>query len=87
MISILTTVYNGYEFLNECAKGVFIQECKYKHVEFEWEWWIGINGHGSGGEALEAALRIQDPRVHVINLPEVNGSPYLIAMTCGSLRS
>lgn len=74
MISILTTVYNGYEFLDECAKSVILQECRYGDVEFEWEWWIGVNGHGKGGEALKAAIAVQtDPRIHVVNLPEVVG--------------
>ena len=74
MISILTTVYNGYEFLDECAKSVVLQECRYGEVEFEWEWWIGVNGHGEGGEALKAAAAVQtDPRIHVVNLSEAVG--------------
>jgi glycosyltransferase involved in cell wall biosynthesis len=64
MISILTTVYNGSEFLEECARSVLLQECA-------WEWWIGINGHGEGGVALERAMAVAtDPRIHVVNLPE-----------------
>jgi hypothetical protein len=75
MISILTTVYNGYEFLEECARSVILQQCQHESISLEWEWWIGINGHGDGGEALETALRIQkmDSRIHVSNLPEVKG--------------
>ena len=75
MISILTTVYNGYEFLEECAKSVLLQQCHYNDIDISWEWWIGINGHGEGGEALRIALGIQglDPRIHVINMPDVNG--------------
>jgi glycosyltransferase involved in cell wall biosynthesis len=75
MISILTTVYNGYEFLSECAKSVVTQKDDYAGLEFTWEWWIGINGHGEGGEALRLAkgLEALDSRIHVINLPDVRG--------------
>jgi len=75
MISILTTVYNGYEFLGECAKSVITQKDRYGSIEVEWEWWIGINGHGEGGEALvtATALKKLDRRIHVVNLPDVRG--------------
>ena len=75
MISILTTVYNGYEFLEECAKSVLLQQCRYNDIELTWVWWIGINGHGEGGDALRTALAIQalDPRIHVINMPDSHG--------------
>jgi glycosyltransferase involved in cell wall biosynthesis len=65
----LTTVYNGYEFLGECAKSVLSQQEHYNGLDLSWEWWIGINGHGEGGEALRIALSIQalDPRIHVVN--------------------
>jgi len=78
MISILTTVYNGYEFLSECAKSVVTQQDHYGDLEFTWEWWIGINGHDAGSkglaEAMEAATSAKgsDPRIHVVNL-EVRG--------------
>jgi glycosyltransferase involved in cell wall biosynthesis len=70
MITILTTVYNGYEFLDECAQSVISQQCSDDTVSFTWEWWIGINGHGpDGGPALKAALDVaKDPRIHVVNL-------------------
>jgi hypothetical protein len=55
MISILTTVKDGYEFLEECAKSIFLQHCHYAHISLEWEWWIGINGHGDGGAGAFAA--------------------------------
>lgn len=73
MISILTTIYNGSEFLEECAQSVLLQEC-------EWEWWIGINGHGEGGIALERALALKDPRIHVLNIPEKGRVPALNAL-------
>lgn len=78
MISILTTVKNGYEFLEECAKSIFLQECDYHDIHLEWEWWIGINGHGeTGGAAAAAALTLRDAwpqyRIHVVNMPEVVG--------------
>ena len=76
MISILTTVYNGYEFLEECAKSIITQKCEHDGLHFSWEWWIGINGHGeSGGEAMRIAEKIAeaDSRIHVVNLPNVKG--------------
>jgi len=72
LISILTTVYNGYEFLEECANSIVRQEME------EWEWWIGINGHGeNGGEALATAIRIKNlygkQRIHVVNMHSCRG--------------
>jgi teichuronic acid biosynthesis glycosyltransferase TuaG len=72
LISILTTVYNGYEFLEECAKSIVLQETG------DWEWWVGINGHGvDGGEALAVAIHIQNlygkGRIHVINMHSCRG--------------
>ncbi len=64
-ISILTPVYNGIEFLEQCVSTVIRQ--KYE----EWEMVIGINGHGvTGGEVAAVAHTIaaKDPknRIHVI---------------------
>ena len=81
-VSILTPVYNGWEFLPDCARGVFSQEgmgCG--DAPPNWEWLIGINGHGAdGGKAYLAAHRIiQDTQlppgcaVRVCNLPGVSG--------------
>jgi len=70
LISILTTVYNGYEFLDECAQSIFLQGT-------DIEWWIGINGHGAdGGEAFVKACQIRatyGPSVHVVNLDTCRG--------------
>ena len=88
MISILTTVKGGYEFLEECATSIFLQHCQYADITVEWEWWIGINGHGeSGGAALQEALRIQKlggnkHRVHVVNMPEVEGRVAALNTLC-----
>ena len=78
MITILTTVYNGWEFLEECASSIFLQQCEYGATlpPFQWEWWIGVNGHGEdGGPAMAAALRAaaSRPNVHVVNMPSVKG--------------
>jgi len=76
LVSILTTVYNGYEFLEECAKSIYLQQCEHEgRTVLEWEWWIGVNGHGEGGEALLTAHRVQQgrPNVHVVNMPDVSG--------------
>ena len=80
-VSIVTPLYNGVEFLEECALSVCLQNCKYESTEFTWEWWIGVNGHGDGGNVLECALNIQQKykglintcSIHVINLPTVHG--------------
>ena len=65
MISILVPVYNGIEYLSECVTSVIAQ------TYVEWEMWIGINGHGDGGEVALHAKEIakQDPRIHVIVQP------------------
>lgn len=78
MISILTTVKNGHEFLEECARSIFLQRCEYGDLRLEWEWWIGINGWGiSGGVALEEAMRIKAAwpqyKIHVVNLSDADG--------------
>jgi len=74
-VSILTTVYNGWEFLEECARSIYCQKSDYDGVEVEWEWLIGINGHGEdGGPAMVAAAAAANgPRTRVKNLSQVRG--------------
>ena len=80
-VSILTPLYNGIEFLEECAMSVCLQVCKNEQTSLTWEWWIGINGHETGGEVLKQAQLIQkkcqgsigDCKIHVINLPAAKG--------------
>jgi len=91
MISILTTVKDGYEFLEECAKSIFLQHCRHETIEFSWDWWIGINGHGdTGGEALLTALAIRDAwpqhRIHVVNMPEAKGRVAALNQLCRMTR-
>jgi glycosyltransferase involved in cell wall biosynthesis len=91
MISILTTVKGGYEFLEECAKSIFLQHRTYGAIDFTWEWWIGINGHGEdGGEALAAALKIRDAwphhPIHVVNMPEAKGRVAALNTLCKMTR-
>ena len=64
-VSILTPVYNGIEYLEECVKSVLLQTFQ------DWELLIGINGHGvTGGEAARIAKELsQDPRIRVIVQP------------------
>ena len=64
-VSILTPVYNGIEYLEECVKSVLLQTFQ------DWELLIGINGHGvTGGEAACIAKELsQDPRIRVIVQP------------------
>jgi len=87
MISILTTVKNGYEFLEECARSIFLQQCRHADTTVEWEWWIGVNGHGdSGGPALQEALRVQKlgPSIHVINMPQAEGRVAALNALCAA---
>jgi len=95
MISILTTVKNGYEFLEECATSIFLQHCHYGgKPTFEWEWWIGINGHGeTGGPALAAARKILEAaapehkhRINVINMQDVSGRVDALNTLCAYTR-
>lgn len=74
-VSILTTVYNGWEFLEECARSIYCQKSEYDGVEVQWEWLIGINGHGDdGGPAMvAAAAAARGPNIRVKNLSQVRG--------------
>ncbi|NBV76981.1 glycosyltransferase [bacterium] len=80
-VSILTPIYNGIEFLEQCAMSVCLQECSHLDIHFTWEWLIGINGHGDGGDVLQKAIHVQkkcighigDCAIHVINLPNARG--------------
>jgi len=65
-ITILTPVYNGVEYLEECVLSVLSQTFK------DWELLIGVNGHGeSGGAVAVTAQRIAslDARIKVIVQP------------------
>lgn len=72
-VSIITPLYNGVEFLEQCAMSVCLQNVKNEVTELSWEWWIGVNGHGDGGEVLKKAKLIAekcgDATIHVVNLP------------------
>ena len=82
-VSILTPVYNGWEFLPDCAHGIFSQEALARGGAAApiWEWLIGVNGHGEdGGDAYAAAehlLRDAQPppgcAVRLFNLPAARG--------------
>lgn len=80
-VSILTPLYNGVEFLEQCAMSVCLQQCQYKDMGFTWEWFIGVNGHGTESDVLERAKEIRNKckehigncRIHVVNLPSATG--------------
>ena len=78
-VSILTPLYNGIEFLEQCAMSVCLQNCEYEGAQFTWEWWIGVNGHGDDDQVLQKAEAIRDKCsasngiIHVVNLPHVRG--------------
>jgi teichuronic acid biosynthesis glycosyltransferase TuaG len=62
-ISILTPVFNGVEFLEECVRSVIPQTFP------DWELWIGVNGHGDdGGTVAQVAYQVAklDSRIHVV---------------------
>ena len=74
MISILTTIYNGSEFLKEAVDSVLLQKCSYGDIEFTWELLLGVNGHGEESEVLSKARDLaKDSRIQVINLPQARG--------------
>ena len=62
-VTILTPVFNGIEYLEECYKSVVNQTNK------EWLWIIGINGHGDEKNLVYTTLKnnITDPRIIVKN--------------------
>lgn len=65
-ITILTPVYNGVEYLEECVFSVLSQTFR------DWELLIGVNGHGdSGGSVAEVAraLAALDSRIKVLVQP------------------
>lgn len=71
-ISVIIRLYNGIEYLNESVDSVLSQTYP------NWELLIGVNGHGSdGGDVLRQAKQIvdskNDPRIRVINYPDVKG--------------
>ena len=61
-VSIITPVFNGVEFLDECIKSVQAQTVQ------DWELIIAINGHGTdGGDVYtKAMVHASDPRIRVI---------------------
>jgi glycosyltransferase involved in cell wall biosynthesis len=79
-VSIITPLYNGIEFLEQCAMSVCLQNSKNEYTSFTWDWWIGVNGHGDGGQVLERAKDIAsrcskyiDCKINVVNLPYAVG--------------
>jgi teichuronic acid biosynthesis glycosyltransferase TuaG len=70
LVSILTPVYNGIEYLPECVESVL------KQTYTAWEMIVAINGHGEDGGAVyqQALTCCGDPRIRVIvQGPEVKG--------------
>lgn len=62
-VSVLTPLYNGVEFLEECADSVIAQ------THTDWEMIIAVNGHGEdGGEVAARAREIaaKDARIRVV---------------------
>jgi teichuronic acid biosynthesis glycosyltransferase TuaG len=51
LITVITPLYNGLEFLEECVDSVIAQTYK------EWEMIIAVNGHGEDGGAVNVRAR------------------------------
>lgn len=62
-VTILTPLFNGIEYFDECYKSIVEQ------TETNWSWKIGINGHGDDTNPIYTSLKsmIKDPRIHVVN--------------------
>jgi glycosyltransferase involved in cell wall biosynthesis len=62
-ITILTPIFNGIEYLEECYKSVLEQ------TDVNWIWIIGINGHGDDTNLVYNTLKnnITDTRIIVKN--------------------
>lgn len=71
-VSVLIRLYNGIEYLDDALRSVISQ------TYHDFEVLVGVNGHGpDGGDVYRKAIQIsysmQDPRIHVINYPNVRG--------------
>ena len=62
-VTILTPVFNGIEYLEECYKSILKQTHK------EWIWISGINGHGDDTNFVDKTLKINinDSRIIIKN--------------------
>lgn len=72
LVSVLTPLYNGVEFLEECVDSVIAQ------TYTDWEMIIAVNGHGEDGGAVaerarEVAAKDTCGRVRVVVQPKVSG--------------
>jgi teichuronic acid biosynthesis glycosyltransferase TuaG len=72
LVSVLTPLYNGVEFLEECVDSVIAQ------THTDWEMIIAVNGHGEDGGAVSAkareiAAKDTEGRIHVVVQPKVSG--------------
>lgn len=71
-VSIITPLYNGVEFLEQCAMSVCLQNVKNEVTELTWEWWIGVNGHADEEvlkKAESVAKKCGGAAIRVVNLP------------------
>lgn len=83
-VSIVTPVYNGIEFLEECVNSVLAQTFT------DWEMLIGINGHGAdGGDAARIAQELvaRDSRLKLFIQPpplrgKVESLNHLVEQAC-----
>jgi len=62
-VTILTPLFNGIEYLEECYNSIL------KQTEKEWVWIIGVNGHGDDTNLVYNTLKnsIKDSRIIIKN--------------------
>jgi teichuronic acid biosynthesis glycosyltransferase TuaG len=85
LVSILTPLYNGVEFLEECVDSVVTQ------TYTDWEMIIAVNGHGEDGGAVatkarEIAAKDVGGRIRVVVQPKVSGKVASLNVIMGEAR-
>ena len=61
-VTILTPLFNGIEYFEECYNSVIQQ------TEESWIWIIGVNGHGDENNTVYSRVKEKsDPRILVKN--------------------
>ena len=72
--TILTPLFNGIEYFNECYNSVVQQ------TDNEWIWIIGINGHGPTNPIFDQLIQLANKRIIVKNYLTIGKVDTLNAM-------
>ena len=77
-VTILTPLFNGIEYLEECYTSVLAQ------TNNDWLWIIGINGHGDDTNVIYTSLKtnIKDSRIIIKNYSTSGKVDTLNEMMC-----